>query len=105
MFSISSSSIATQQQYNTTRISFVVAYWSRTHVIMGSNPRQVLLSFFHAATMLLFYIIQWIAMPKFCIFQKSITVHHCMAIARGASVAPSSQVRSSAMLVLPILGN
>jgi hypothetical protein len=56
--------------------------------------------------MLLLYIIQRITVPKFCILQKSATIHHCMAlIASGASVDPTSQVCSSAMLVLAIAGN
>jgi hypothetical protein len=32
---------------------------------------------FHADAMLLFYITQRIIFPKFCIFQTSVTVHHC----------------------------
>jgi hypothetical protein len=58
------------------------------------------------AAMLLFYTIQRTTSPKFCIFRKSITMHQLYGpTASGATVDPSSQVYSSAMLVLPIVGN
>jgi hypothetical protein len=59
--------------------------------------------FFNATAMSLFYIIQRITFPQFCIFRKSITIHD--PIASGVSVDPSSPVCSSAMLVLSIVLN
>jgi hypothetical protein len=50
------------------------------HGVMESNSDEVRIFFFHAATTLLLHIIQRITIPKFCILQKSITVHHCMAL-------------------------
>jgi hypothetical protein len=42
--------------------------------------------FFHAVIMLVFYIIERIIRLKFCIFQNSITIHHCMALLQVAIV-------------------
>jgi hypothetical protein len=52
------------------------------------------------------YIIQTITIPKFCICVK-IYNHTSLydPTATGASVNPTSQVCSHAMLVLPIVGN
>jgi hypothetical protein len=52
-------------------------------------------TFFHTAAMLLFYIIQGITAPKFCIFRKSITTHHCMVRLQVAlvSIPPHKLVR------------
>jgi hypothetical protein len=63
-------------------------------------------SYFHAAVMLLFYIIQRITMSEFCYFPK--IYNHTSLYgpgASGASVDATSQICSSAMLVLPIVGN
>jgi hypothetical protein len=70
----------------------VVARWTRVHVVMGSNPGE---SFFYAAAMLLFYIMQRITTPKLCIFRKSITLHHCMPLLQVAlvSIPPHRFVR------------
>jgi hypothetical protein len=56
--------------------------------------------------MLLPHIIQRTTTPQFCIFWKSITIHHLYCpTASGASVNPKSQVHSSTTLVLPLVGN
>jgi hypothetical protein len=72
--------------------------------VMGSNPGQVkTCCFFHAAAMLLFYMIQKITVPKFYIFRK---YYHALLygpIPSGSDVSPALQVCSSAMLVLPIV--
>jgi hypothetical protein len=52
-------------------LSSVVAYVTPTHGVIESNPGEVKILFFHAVTMLLFYIIQRIIIPMFYIFQKS----------------------------------
>jgi hypothetical protein len=70
---MSSSGTVNQYQY-TKRVSSVVAYWTRTHRVIGSNPGQVKTSLYGP-------------------------------IASGASVDPTSQVCSSAILVLPIVGH
>jgi hypothetical protein len=68
---------------------------------MRSNPGQAKIFVFFQAAAVLFYTV-----PKLCIFQRSIAVHHCMKPhLSGVSVTPTSQVRASAMLVLPIVGN
>jgi hypothetical protein len=70
---------------------------------MRLNPGQVNFLFFHAADMLLFYIIQRITTPEFCTFQKSVTIHHCMALLQVVLV--SILPHKFARLVLPIVGN
>jgi hypothetical protein len=52
--------------------------------------------------MLLFYIVQIITVLKLCIFQRYMTISLYDPVLSGANVAPTSQVRSSAMLVLLI---
>jgi hypothetical protein len=96
----------------------VVAHWTRTHGVMGSYSSKIV-SFFQQVR---FYFKSYkeLLFPKFCIFRKSMTIHHCMApdfpkiyvhtslygpIASGASVDPTSQVCFSTMLLLPIVGN
>jgi hypothetical protein len=46
-------------------------------------------------------------MYQSCVFfRRSVTTHHCVTKLSGAIAASTSnQVRSSAMLVLPIVGN
>jgi hypothetical protein len=61
------------------RVRYVVANWTRTHVDMGSNPRQVK-SFFYAIAMLFFYSIQRITMPRLCIFGRPIIVYRSMIL-------------------------
>jgi hypothetical protein len=66
----------------------------------------MVLFLFHAAAMLLFYVIKRISIPMFCTFRKSFTITLLyVSIVNGASVDPTSQLRSSAMSVLPIVGN
>jgi hypothetical protein len=67
----------------------VVKIWTPTRVVCGSNPSQNS-CLFHAATVLIFYITQTIALPKLGIFRKSITVHHFMDLLQVAlmSVPP-----------------
>jgi hypothetical protein len=57
---------------------------------MGSWDRILVEYFFHAAAMLLFYIIQRITIPKVCIFRKSITINHCMALLQVALLSITS---------------
>jgi hypothetical protein len=59
-----------QYEFKTMRVSSVVAYWARINVVMGLNPTKVFFFLFHAAAMLLFYIIQRITIPKLCIFEN-----------------------------------
>jgi hypothetical protein len=60
----------------------------------GINSSSSLNFFFHATTML-FYTVQRITFPKFCIFQKFITVHHHMALLQVAlvSIPPHKFIR------------
>jgi hypothetical protein len=64
---------------------------------MTSNPGQIkaFFSSFHTAIMLLFYIFQRIALPKFRILLKSITISHCMVLLQVAlvSIPPRKFVR------------
>jgi hypothetical protein len=60
---------------------------------------------FHAAAMLLFYIIQRITTRVLYFPQIYNYTSLCGPIASGTSVDPTSQVCSSAMLVLPIAEN
>lgn len=69
--------------------SALVVYLPHMHRVIALNSGVV---FFYAAT-ILFYIIQRIISPEFYVFP----------IASGASINPTSQVYSSAMLVLPII--
>jgi hypothetical protein len=63
------------------RLSSVVEFWTRKRGVIRSNSSRVKkFVFFHAAAMLLSYIIQRIIFPKSCIFRKFITIHHCMAL-------------------------
>jgi hypothetical protein len=102
---MSSLSAVNQYGYITWCVNCVVAHWTRVLGLMGSNAGQVKTFFiFHATAMLLFYIIQRITTPKFCIFQKSITIRHCMALLQVALVS-IPQVCSSTILVLLIAGN
>jgi hypothetical protein len=74
----------------TLRVSSVVAYWTRTHVVMGSNPGEV--NFFHAVAMLLlFNMKERIDVPKLCIFRKCFTVGHCMILYFLALLSISSR--------------
>jgi hypothetical protein len=68
---------ANQYQYNTMRISSVVAYLTRT--VTGSSPGQANFVLFHAA-MFLFYIIQKTTVPNLCIFRKYITTHQYITL-------------------------
>jgi hypothetical protein len=52
------------------------------HGIESWTPQNIF--FFHSAAMLLLYIVQMITIPKFCIFRKSITIHHCVALLQVA---------------------
>jgi hypothetical protein len=62
--------------------------------------------FFHAVTMLSFYITQKVTVPKFCIFRKIFNhASSCGTTVSGASVDPTSQVSLSAMLILPVVEN
>jgi hypothetical protein len=92
MFSLSN---VNQYRYVTRRISFVVAYGTPTQGVMGLNRVQVKTCFFHSVAMFLFYIIQRITIPKFCISRKYITMHHCMALLQVAlvSIPPHKFVR------------
>jgi hypothetical protein len=59
------------------RVSSLGAYWTRAHVVIGSNSGHVnLFVLFHAATMFIFYI----TMTKLCIFQKSKTVRNYITL-------------------------
>jgi hypothetical protein len=81
----------------------MVAYWTRTQGVIGRILVKSNIFFFHAATMLLFYIVQRIIIQIFCIFPK--IFYHTSPygpIASGASVDPTSQFCSSAMSILPI---
>jgi hypothetical protein len=61
---------------------------------------------FRTAAMLLFYILQKLSHQKLHIFQYYIIIHNFRTlILIGASVAPTSQVRASTMLLLLIVGN
>jgi hypothetical protein len=62
---------------------FVVAYWTRTHEDMESNPGQIKTVFFHAAVMLLFYITKNYY-NKVLYFPKIETIYHCMALLQVA---------------------
>jgi hypothetical protein len=64
------------------------------------------LFFFHAAAMLLFYIAQGITVPEVLYFPKIFySTSLCSRVAGGTGVDPTSRVYSSAMSVLPIVGN
>jgi hypothetical protein len=80
-------SLSTVNQYLhiTRHVSSVVVYWTHMHGVRGSSSGQAK-TFFHAAAMLSFYIIQRITIPKSYIFQKSITIHHCMTLLQVALV-------------------
>jgi hypothetical protein len=67
-----------QQQYIRKHVCCVVAKWM--HGVMGLNPGQVIFFFFHAGTMLLFYITQRITVPKFHNSQKSTAIYHCTVL-------------------------
>jgi hypothetical protein len=72
--------------------------------VAGSNSRQGCI--FFSATLLLFYTKQEIAKPNFRIFSENLNYTSLYGpIVSGASVDPTSQVCSPAMLVLPIAGN
>jgi hypothetical protein len=79
------SSISYVNQYHciTMRIGRVVAFWSRRPQVMRSNPRQV-------------------SFPLSIIYNH--TSLYC-PVGSGATVDPTSQIYSSAMLILPIVGN
>jgi hypothetical protein len=78
----------------------VVGYWTCTRRFVGSSPSKVKILFFHSASMLLLknYYTKVLYFPK---------IHASLygPIASGASVDPTSQVCSSAMLVFPIVEN
>jgi hypothetical protein len=83
----------------------VVVDWTRMQRIRGSNPFQVKIILVHATAMLLFYIIQSIIIHVlYCskFFCHTLLHGH---ITSGAVVDLTSQVCSSAMLVLPTVGN
>jgi hypothetical protein len=82
---ISSLSTVNQYKYVTRHVSSMVAYRTCVLGVMDQNLVKSNI-FFPAATMLLFYIVQRITIPKFCIFQKSITILHCMALFQAALV-------------------
>jgi hypothetical protein len=69
------------------RVSSVLAYWTRTDVVMRLSPGQVNLFLFYAAAMLLFNIIQIIYMPEVCILRKSIVMCQCMTLLQVALVS------------------
>jgi hypothetical protein len=78
-------------------------------VVMGSDPGGVgIFLLFHAAVILLFYIVQRVTVSELCIFGRSVTIPHCIALGSvlsDASAAPTSQVLVSAMPVLAIVRN
>lgn len=43
--------------------------WSYTNLLL-----------FHAAPLLLSYVVEGISVPKLCVFQRSTTIHHCMTL-------------------------
>jgi hypothetical protein len=65
--------------YDTVHVSSVVAYWTRMAESIGSSSDQMKFLLFLATPMLL-YILQIIILPKFCIFRKSIIIHHFTAL-------------------------
>jgi hypothetical protein len=87
----------------TMRVSSVVTYWTPTHGVTESQPGRI--NLFHAAAILLVYITQRITTPKFCIFENILPSSLYDTIVSGASVDPTSEVRSSVILVLLIVGN
>jgi hypothetical protein len=86
------------------RVSSVVAYWTRIHVVMGSNSGLVNLFLFHPAIILLYIILNYyVEVVQFSKLYYRTSLYD--RIASGASVGPTSHVRLSAVLVLPILGS
>jgi hypothetical protein len=78
------------------QVTSVVAYWTRTHVVMGLNPVEVnFFVLFHAATML------FNTTNNYC---TKIVYLLKVSILGGTSADPTSQVRLSTMLLLPIVG-
>lgn len=68
--------------------------------VIGLNPGQVKSVFLSCSHHVVNLYLQKITIPKSCIFQKSVPIHHCMAL--WSIVNYTSQVSSFAMLVLPI---
>jgi hypothetical protein len=89
---MSCSSVINHYCYVMSHVSSVVAYWPRTYGVAGSNPIEVCLFSFMQQ---LFYTKQRITAPKFCIFRKSFTITHCMALLEVAlvSIPPHKFVR------------
>jgi hypothetical protein len=103
---ISSLSNVNKYKYVTERAGCMVGYWTPPHEVMGLNPSQVeTFSFLSCSrhAVILHYTKNYCT--KVLYFPK--IYNHTLLngpIASGASVDPTSQVCSSAMLILPILG-
>jgi hypothetical protein len=95
-----------QYSFSVRRVSFVVAYWTRTRGDPGSNPGSVGIFFLSCSrhVVILDYPKNYFSKILYFLkifYQTSLFV----PVASGASVDPTSQVCSSVVLVLPIVGN
>jgi hypothetical protein len=83
------------------RVSSMVAYWTRTHVVMGSKLSEVKFNFVSCSR----HVVVPTNTRNYCtkdVHLLKIYYHTSLydLILSGASADPTSQVRSSAMLVL-----
>jgi hypothetical protein len=87
-------------------VSSVIVYWTHRHGVTGLNPGQVnFLSLSCSVHVVILYYTKN-SFYKVLYVLNIKTIHHFMVLLQVVlSVDPTSQVCSSAMLVLPIVGN
>jgi hypothetical protein len=104
VFLMSPLSTANQNQYNSMLISCVVAHFICTHVVMGSSLHKINLYWFMQTP----YFVLYHTKNHYAKFVYFSTLYYRISVyepaVSGASVDPTSQVRSSSVLVLPTVG-
>jgi hypothetical protein len=103
---ISSLSCVKQYQYIIRCVSSVIVYWTHRHRVTGLNPGQVN---FLSLSCSVHVVILYYTKNSFYKVLYVLNIYNHTSFygltASGVSVNPTSQVCSSAMLVLPIVGN
>jgi hypothetical protein len=104
MYSLNNANL---QSYNTIQFRSTLAKWTSEEAIMQSNPGQVgTFLFFMKPPCCFFALYKRTTATKIVYFSKICCRTQIKdPVLSGTSVSPTSQVHTSAVLVLPIVGN